>query len=91
MTTTIRLCLHEFARGCVAVLILGLGFLFLIAVGGPKADSEEAEIQHNTARLKSLGLLPAEPIRFIEPADMPPSDVARSIAGIGVRGEEAGR
>lgn len=77
-TTTIRLYLHEFARGCVLLFIFGMLGLGLIAVNA-KSDTQEAETERNTARLKSLGLLPDQPIRVIERESQPPTFLSESM------------
>ncbi len=64
--------------------------LVLIRLGA-FVDTQEAETEHNTARLKSLGLLPAEPLRFVERQDQPPTEIGRNFGAVDVAQEGAGR
>lgn len=69
----------------VAVILLSAAWCFIEV--GKMADTQENDIQHNTARLKSLGLLPAQPIRVIERESQPSTFLSESM---GVPAEVAG-
>lgn len=74
---------QRWLKGLFAALLLAVTALALFA-GAIKADSQEAAIVAETERKRQAGLLPAEPIRFVERQDQPPTDFGRNFGAVDV-------